>query len=867
MTILENALKLKSLYSLIKNEKSAQELENTLESVLCFDAETLKKSLPEVLPLVATIIHNTKKTTAEMAKRTIEHLCDIVDNVDLKPFLPSLQKCLVDIDYATQCVHDLAATTFVQQVDASSLAVVHPVVYQGLRQRTMAIKRKSLVIIENMSKLVDNPNDAYVFVSELMPIVEKEKDIISDPECRKVAQRAYERLQQLSKAMDAKPEDVKTKLKELNMLEEYDTVITALRLNVDLKTVYPESQLAEAFVVKKVDIYEADDNAETLCDCNFSLAYGAKILLSNTNLYIKRGKIYGLCGPNGSGKSTLMRAIANNQLEGFPDSSELKTIYVEHDIDADDSEIKVKHYITPTDSCTFDTICNLLRSYGFNDERMEEPISSLSGGWKMKLALAKAMSANADILLLDEPTNHLDVRNVQWLVDYLTGLSQVTSIVVSHDSTFLDNTCQYIIHYEGLKLVTYKGNLSEFVKQVPSAASYYSLDETTLDFRFPTPGFLEGVKNKDKALIKLTNVTFGYDPNVKLNVKNASLQCSLSSRVGVQGPNGAGKSTLIKLVTGEVKATSGTLWRHPNVRIAYVAQHAFHHIENHLDKTANQYMQWRFAGNLDKEALDKDEFKLTEEEQEELFKPRMIKMKDENGVSTEVKLVYDKIVGKRKLKGNDEYEFAWKHTTLTTWLDVDTLKAHKFDKVRVLFDQKQAAAAGMVQKNLTQKEIAKHLADVGLEEEFSTHSLMKGLSGGQKVKVVIGAAMWYNPHMIVLDEPTNYLDRDSLSALAKAINAFEGGSIIISHNAPFVKHTCVENWQVEDGVLTITGNKYKSEKIVQKTFEQEEYMDALGNTVKVEQPKKKLSKKEQKARKKLKDAARARGEEVSSDDE
>ena len=98
----------------------------------------------------------------------------------------------------------------------------------------------------------------------------------------------------------------------------------------------------------------------------------------------------------------------------------------------------------------------MLASVGFTPDMQQQPVASLSGGWKMKLALARAMLMKAVIMLLDEPTNHLDVTNVAWLVNYLTHLPQVTSMVVSHDSGFLDNVCSHIIHYENRKLKTYR---------------------------------------------------------------------------------------------------------------------------------------------------------------------------------------------------------------------------------------------------------------------------------------------------------------------------------------------------------------------------------------------------------------------------
>lgn len=99
-------------------------------------------------------------------------------------------------------------------------------------------------------------------------------------------------------------------------------------------------------------------------------------------------------------------------------------------------------------------------------------VGALSGGWKMKLALSRAILQQADILLLDEPTNHLDVANVKWLMDYLMAMTSISSMIVSHDSNFLETVCTHIIHYENRKLKCYRGNLTEFVKQVRAAAAW-----------------------------------------------------------------------------------------------------------------------------------------------------------------------------------------------------------------------------------------------------------------------------------------------------------------------------------------------------------------------------------------------------------
>ena len=129
-----------------------------------------------------------------------------------------------------------------------------------------------------------------------------------------------------------------------------------------------------------------------------------------------------------------------------------------------------------------------------------------------------------------------------------------------------------------------------------------------------------------------------------------------------------------------------------------------------------------------------------------------------------------------------------------------------FGKLLKQVDEKIAAKATQLVRPLTNKFVENHLNDVGLEPEFASHSRIGALSGGQKVKVVLAAAMWNTPHIIILDEPTNYLDRDSLGAMAEAINLYEGGVVIISHNAQFVDQVCPEVWHLENHTLNLKGS-------------------------------------------------------------
>lgn len=233
-----------------------------------------------------------------------------------------------------------------------------------------------------------------------------------------------------------------------------------------------------------------------------------------------------------------MRAISNGQVEGFPPPEELKTVYVEHDLDDSEVELTVLEYLAnwfsekePSMGVTKDVVHEQLSAVGFSEELLNRAVGALSGGWKMKLALSRAILLKADILLLDEPTNHLDVANVQWLMDYLCSMTSISSMIVSHDSGFLETVCTHIIHYENRKLKLYRGNLSEFVKQVPEAASYYSLEESTVTWKFPEPGYLEGVKTKDKAILKMTNMNFTYPGADKPQLTDVNVQVCLANVV------------------------------------------------------------------------------------------------------------------------------------------------------------------------------------------------------------------------------------------------------------------------------------------------------------------------------------------------
>jgi elongation factor 3 len=336
----------------------------------------------------------------------------------------------------------------------------------------------------------------------------------------------------------------------------------------------------------------------------------------------------------------------------------------------------------------------------------------------------------------------------------------------------------------------------------------------------------------------MSDVEFTYPGCTKPQVVNINVRVSMASRVACVGANGAGKSTMIKLLTGEMKPSKGTVYKHPNCRFAYVAQHAFHHIEQHLDKSPNEYIQWRYADGEDKEALQKTTAKVTEEEAAKMKVPMMVQFEDENGEKKTEKRVLEKLMGRRKEGKDYVYEIKWinRSQDMNTWEKREKLLEIGFKKLVEEIDRRKAAQEGAYARTLSARNVEGHLGDCGLEAELASHCRISSLSGGQKVKVVLAACTWAQPHIIILDEPTNYLDRESLGALANAITSYEGGVLLITHNQEFADATTRETWVVANNRCDIKGDaewdKYANEALELGLGDGDNF-DAAGNKVEV----------------------------------
>merc|ERR1712070_1110384 len=541
---------------------------------------------------------------------------------------------------------------------------------------------------------------------------------------------------------------------------------------------------------------------------------------------------------------------------------------------------------------TEDVVLQTLGEIGFkNKDRgvnlqaaadMTNPITTYSGGWKVKMQLACAQLINADILMIDDPTGHLDVKNIQWVKNWLGGFPG-SIIATSANTQFLDEMCTHIVDFHDRKLRQFKSAkgavLTDYVKAFPEKSAYFELSDKNEKWVFPVPGALEGVKSRGRTILKMQDVTFKYATSERNIVEHISLTVCMASRVAVVGANGAGKSTAIKLLIGELKPEQGSIWRHQNMRSAYVAQHAFHHLEKHLDKTATDYIMWRFAGADDKESLENMNMETTDDDEKKRERPWFICPKSlevkkcdmtdtpEGKKERAAAVIPDALLNRQKHTKTKKYiyEVKWMHKSIesNSWVEREVLLEMGYSKIVAKKDEQEAAAAGLLTKSLTQPGVEKALKDFGLDGEAASHSPLASLSHGQRVKVVICASCWQNPHIIILDEPTNYLDRDGLGALVRGLEGYQGGVVIISHNTEFTDSVCQQKWIMEKSETTGAGRlreegEIKVDDAIEEQKGPDEIYDESGNKIEV---KKKLEAKDVKKmikdiEKKMKDHAK-----------
>ncbi|KAF8213772.1 P-loop containing nucleoside triphosphate hydrolase protein [Mycena galopus ATCC 62051] len=506
---------------------------------------------------------------------------------------------------------------------------------------------------------------------------------------------------------------------------------------------------------------------------SIDVSFASNRILSGATLTLAHGRRYGLIGRNGVGKSTLLRHIAMREV---PIPAHITILFVEQEIIGDETTAIDSDHLMKEEASLNATLTSLeaegddkrfvdareeassrladvhsrlsemdaesgparaaalLAGLGFDEADQKRPTKSFSGGWRMRLALARALFVKPALLLLDEPSNHIDLNALAWLEDYLQTWPG-TLLVVSHDRAFLDAVATDIVHQHSNRLDYYKGNFTQFYSTKSERDRNLRKEyDTQMDYRKHLQAFIDRWRyNANRAaqaqskikileklpdleppeveeteqfkfpdtekisppLLQMNEVTFGYTLD-KIILKNVNIDVGLDSRIAIVGANGAGKSTLIKILTGELNPMNGHVTRNGRLRVGYFAQH---HVDSLIPSMSPvQFLASKFPGKSEQE--------------------------------------YRQHLGNFQISG------------MTGLQSIGTL------------------------------------------------------SGGQKSRVAFAVLSLQQPHILLLDEPTNHLDIEGLDALMLALEKWNGGVIIISHDERFITNVAKELWVCGDGTVS-----------------------------------------------------------------
>ena len=515
---------------------------------------------------------------------------------------------------------------------------------------------------------------------------------------------------------------------------------------------------------------------------NITLRRSAKVVLENASVTLNPGEKVGLVGRNGAGKSTLFALINGNLHEDagdfsmpsqwrmaqvaqeMPETTQSATDFViegdsallaaqseVHAAEAaDDGERMAHAYMALHDAGAHDAQSRaqaLILGLGFKTTELNNPVDSFSGGWRMRLQLARALMCPSDLLLLDEPTNHLDLDALVWLEAWLKRY-EGTMVVISHDREFLDSVTSVTLHVENGKLTRYGGNYSTFedtraqqlelqqnayVKQQDKIAHLQKfitrfkakatkakqaqsrvkalermerlapvLASADFTFEFKEPA------NLPNPMLAMEDASFGYPPPEDapagtpptVIVRNVNKSVMAGQRIGILGANGQGKSTLVKTIARVLAPTSGSVTEGKGLSIGYFAQQeldVLRPLDNPLEHMVRMAREGLPAGQSGREQ------------------------------------------------------------DLRTFLGTFNFSG---DMV------KQAVGT---------------------------------LSGGEKARLVLCMIVWQRPNLLLLDEPTNHLDLATREALSMALNEFEGTVMLVSHDRSLLRSVCDEFWLVSHG--------------------------------------------------------------------
>jgi len=307
------------------------------------------------------------------------------------------------------------------------------------------------------------------------------------------------------------------------------------------------------------------------------------------------------------------------------------------------------------------------------------------------------------------------------------------------------------------------------------------------------------------AVLTISNLSFTYPKADAPVLRDVSVKLFAGSRVGIVGKNGSGKSTLLSIVGGKIRSPFGEIWSHSSLRLVYIAQHHETQLGDFLNCTPVEYMQVRFRRDYDPEALP-PHLEMKPLTKAQLTKTSQLAKKHGNRGHEVEEILYRQFDGK---DGKDvSYGVKWRDLSPrhnSSGVKRTRLKALGQEYLADEYDQRIAAAWGTEKpRPLTDKELISHFEDFGLPEEISKGRSISMLSSGQRSKVMLAASFWTRPHIICLDEPTNYLDTETVKALTNALRKFRGGYAIVSHCEEFISGTCEEIWTVADGGVTVS---------------------------------------------------------------
>jgi len=519
---------------------------------------------------------------------------------------------------------------------------------------------------------------------------------------------------------------------------------------------------------------------------NISLRRGAKILLDQTSVGLNPGEKVGLVGRNGAGKSSLF-ALLNKTLtedsgefdipsqwrmgqvaQDMPETDASATDFViEGDTElvtaraevtaaeaTDDGERMANAYMALHDAGEHDAASRaqaLIQGLGFKTSELNNPVNSFSGGWRMRLQLARALMCPTELLLLDEPTNHLDLDALVWLEAWLKRY-EGTLLVISHDREFLDAVTNVTLHIDAGKLVRYGGNYSKFedmraeqmtlqqnafskqqdkiahlqkfiarfkakaskAKQAQSRVKALDrmekiaplLSEADFQFEFKEPA------NLPNPMLSMQHVDFGYPAandavegtSPTVIVRDVSKSVLAGQRIGILGANGQGKSTVVKTIARDLAAINGEITEGKGLNIGYFAQ----------------------------QELD-------------VLRPA------DNPLDHMIALA-KKVAADGKLAGQASRE----------------------------------------------QDLRSFLGQFNFGGDMVKQSV-GSMSGGEKARLVLCMMVWQRPNLLLLDEPTNHLDLATREALSMALNEFEGTVMLVSHDRALLRAVCDEFWLVSKG--------------------------------------------------------------------